>query len=43
MKLDPSTGKILATFPEKSGPNFVAFDGANVWVTNYTSGTVSKL
>jgi DNA-binding beta-propeller fold protein YncE len=43
MKLDANSGKILGTFAEKGSPNFVAFDGANIWVTNNTGNTVSKL
>jgi len=31
------------TFNVGDGPEDVAFDGANIWVTNYLSGTLSKL
>jgi DNA-binding beta-propeller fold protein YncE len=42
MKLDAATGKLLGTFPGRKGPNFVAFDGGNIWVTNFTDNSVSK-
>jgi DNA-binding beta-propeller fold protein YncE len=42
-KLRPSDGKDLGTFAVGSIPFGVAFDGANVWVANYNSNTVSKL
>ena len=32
-----------ATFNVGSHPYGVAFDGANIWVTNQDSGTVTKL
>jgi hypothetical protein len=37
-----SNGVILGTFPSPSA-NWVAFDGANIWVTNFSNGTVSKM
>jgi hypothetical protein len=30
-------------YPTGTGPNRVAFDGANIWVTNYASNNVTKL
>jgi hypothetical protein len=33
---------ILGTFAASTA-NWIAFDGANIWVTNYSSNTVSKL
>jgi hypothetical protein len=42
MKLDTATGNILLTVAGGNSPNFVAFDGANIWVTNYQGSTVSK-
>jgi YVTN family beta-propeller protein len=33
----------VTAFPTGSMPYFVAFDRANMWVTNYSSGTVTKL
>src|SRR5438045_9122347 len=34
---------VIETFPVGGGPNALAFDGSNVWVTNLYDGTVSKL
>jgi len=34
---------LVATIPVGSNPFGVAFDGSNIWVTNWGSGTVSKL
>jgi hypothetical protein len=31
------------TFPTQSYPVGVAFDGVNMWIANYNSGTVSKM
>ena len=31
-----------AAFPVGTGPSYVAFDGANIWVANLSSNTVSK-
>jgi DNA-binding beta-propeller fold protein YncE len=36
-------GKVLGTFGVGMSPGGVAFDGANIWVTNISSNTVSKL
>ena len=33
----------MGTFPVGSDPDAVAFDGANIWVTNYVGNTVTKL
>src|SRR5437763_1243668 len=33
----------VATFPVGKEPACVAFDGENVWVNNFVSGTVTKL
>ena len=38
----PSDGRNLGTFPTGPGPYAIAFDGANIWVTNIPDGTVSK-
>ena len=32
-----------ATYTTGSGPRGVAFDGTNIWITNYLSNTVSKM
>jgi YVTN family beta-propeller protein len=42
-KLRARNGATLATIPVGNGPQNVAFDGANVWVSNSVSDTVSKL
>ena len=41
--LRASDGKVLGTFLVGIVPNAVAFDGANIWVTDAFRGTVSKL
>ena len=41
-KLRASDGANLGTFPVGSGPYGVAFDGANVWVTNQALNSVSR-
>jgi len=33
----------VTTFAVGANPNGIAFDGANIWVTNSASNTVSKL
>jgi DNA-binding beta-propeller fold protein YncE len=42
-KLLGSSGKTLGTFTVGSKPVGVTFDGANIWVVNGGSNTVSKL
>jgi hypothetical protein len=42
MKLRPSDGAVLGTFPVAS-PRSFAFDSANMWVTGFCSGKVTKL
>jgi len=34
---------VLGTFAVGSAPTAVAFDGANIWVTNWGSANVTKL
>jgi DNA-binding beta-propeller fold protein YncE len=41
-ELRASDGAALGTFPVESGPDGIAFDGANIWVANAGSNTVSK-
>jgi DNA-binding beta-propeller fold protein YncE len=41
MKMSP-TGTVLATYATGKGPFAVAYDGANVWVPNFASNSVSK-
>ena len=43
MKLRTSDGAVLETFTVGTLPLQVAFDGANIWVTNGRSASVSKL
>ena len=33
----------IETFPVGGGPNALAFDGANIWVTNGFDATVTKI
>jgi hypothetical protein len=42
-KLRANDGVNLGTFSVGSTPVGVAFDGANIWVTNWGSGSASKL
>jgi DNA-binding beta-propeller fold protein YncE len=42
-KLRASDGASLGTFAVGSGPYRIAFEGANIWVTNSGSASVSKL
>jgi DNA-binding beta-propeller fold protein YncE len=42
-KLQVSDGAVLGTFNVGNFPFAIAFDGANVWVTNSNSGTVSEM
>jgi YVTN family beta-propeller protein len=41
-ELDPSTGATLATFSGFSGANMLAFDGASVWVLDFSTAQISK-
>jgi len=43
MKLRPSDGAVLETITVGMLPLQIAFDGANIWVTNGRSDSVSKL
>jgi DNA-binding beta-propeller fold protein YncE len=42
-KVGASDGVVLGTFDVGLSPVAVAFDGANIWVANSVSGTVSRL
>jgi DNA-binding beta-propeller fold protein YncE len=42
-KLRAADGLNLGKFSTGSAPEGLAFDGANIWVANAGSGTVSKL
>jgi hypothetical protein len=42
-KLRASDGALLGTFSVGSGPEGIAFDGANIWVSNGDYNTVTKL
>jgi DNA-binding beta-propeller fold protein YncE len=42
-KLLASTGATVSTFTVGSEPVAVAFDGAHMWVSNFSGTTVSKL
>jgi len=41
-KLRVTDGTILDRFPVGSKPHEITFDGANIWVTNEGSNTVSS-
>jgi DNA-binding beta-propeller fold protein YncE len=36
-------GAVLGTFAAGNGPSGIAFDGANIWVADFNSTTVTKL
>jgi DNA-binding beta-propeller fold protein YncE len=42
-KLRASDGSVVGIFTAGSSPQFLAFDGANLWVSNVGSNTVTKL
>jgi DNA-binding beta-propeller fold protein YncE len=42
-KLRASDGTLIGTYSVGVGPVNIAFDGANIWVTNLSSNTVTKL
>ena len=42
-KIDVATGTVIATYPVGTNPFGIAFDGTNIWVTNNTSSTVTKI
>jgi Fe2+ transport system protein B len=42
-KLRASTGATVGTFSVGNEPVAAAFDGANIWVSNFSGTTVSKL
>ena len=42
-KVRASDGIILGTYTVGNSPNSIAFDGANIWVTNDGSATVTKI
>jgi len=42
-KLRASDGTTLGTLPVGNFPDAIVFDGANIWVANAGSNTVSKL
>ena len=42
-KINPTTNTVTATIPFGLFPWGVGFDGTSIWVTNYGSGTVSKI
>jgi len=41
--LRASDGTNLGTFPVGRVPQAAAYDGNNIWVTNYLDGTVTEL
>jgi serine/threonine-protein kinase len=42
-RIDPGTGRVLAKIPTGTDPGSVAIGEGSVWVTNYTSNTVSRI
>ena len=36
-------GTLLGSFPAGDAPEGIAFDGAHIWVANFSSKSVSKL
>ncbi|MGC2424660.1 MAG: hypothetical protein WA666_09930 [Nitrospirota bacterium] len=42
-KLKASDGSLVGTYNVGSNPLGIAFDGANIWVTNEGSNTVSRI
>ena len=42
VKLSPSSGTVVATYATGKGPFAVAFDGLNVWVSNFATNSVSR-
>jgi hypothetical protein len=42
-ELRASDGALRGTFSVGGNPTLLAFDGANIWVSNLNSNTVSKL
>jgi len=43
MKVLPSTGAVVGTYGVGVDPDAMVYDGTNIWVTNGTDGTVTKL
>ncbi len=41
-KMDKNNGSIVGTYPVGSGPSYIIFDGINIWVSNWGSGTVTR-
>src|SRR5213082_3480858 len=41
--LNPDVNIQIQSFPVGNGPEFLVFDGANIWVTNTDDGTVTEL
>jgi len=44
-KIDPDTNSVITTVSTSTGgdPYGIAFDGKNVWVTNWGSHTIFKI
>src|SRR2546423_5765161 len=34
---------LIQTFPTGDGPQYLAFDGANIWVSNFYGGSLTRL
>jgi len=42
-RLDPATGKRIATITMPAGPGFVGVFGGSVWVSNHHDGSISRI
>jgi len=40
---EPDASSSIESFPAGREPTYLAFDGANIWVTNGSDGAVTKL
>ena len=43
LRIDPATGRVLATIPTGAGAHTIAIGHGSVWVTNYRQNTVSRV
>jgi YVTN family beta-propeller protein len=41
VKVNPSSGSVLAKYATGKGPFSVAFDGSRIWVPNFGSNSIS--
>jgi len=43
MRVDPIAEKVIAVHPAGLSPLYPVFDGSNIWIPNYGSGTVTRI